>query len=90
MVHAEVSEERKRLRGALLAYCERDTLAMGRLLEVLYEHTLERSGRTVSSESILPSVTGSTYWIRRHLDPGVHGPASMIFQDLPKNASSLP
>jgi CRISPR/Cas system-associated exonuclease Cas4 (RecB family) len=36
MVHAEVgSEERKRLRDALLAYCKQDTLAMVRLLEVL-------------------------------------------------------
>jgi predicted RecB family nuclease len=36
MVHAEVgSEERKRLRDALLAYCKQDTLAMARLLEVL-------------------------------------------------------
>jgi hypothetical protein len=29
------SEERKRLRDALLAYCKQDTLAMVRLLEVL-------------------------------------------------------
>jgi hypothetical protein len=36
MVHAEVgSEERKRLKGALLAYCKQNTLAMARLLEVL-------------------------------------------------------
>ena len=36
MVHAEAgSEERKRLRDALLAYCKQDTLAMLRLLEVL-------------------------------------------------------
>ena len=43
MVHAEVeSEERKRLRDALLAYCRQDTLAMAKLLEVLYEHTCDR------------------------------------------------
>jgi predicted RecB family nuclease len=36
MVHAEAgSEERRKLREALLAYCEQDTLAMVRLLEVL-------------------------------------------------------
>jgi CRISPR/Cas system-associated exonuclease Cas4 (RecB family) len=36
MVHAEAgSEERKRLRNALLAYCKQDTQAMVRLLEVL-------------------------------------------------------
>jgi hypothetical protein len=36
MVHAEAgSEERRRLRDALLAYCKQDTLAMVRLLEVL-------------------------------------------------------
>jgi CRISPR/Cas system-associated exonuclease Cas4 (RecB family) len=36
MLLAEVgSEERKRLKGALLAYCKQDTLAMVRLLEVL-------------------------------------------------------
>jgi len=36
MGHAEVgSEERKRLRDALLAYCKQDTLAMVRLLEAL-------------------------------------------------------
>jgi hypothetical protein len=36
MVQAEVgSEERKRLKDALLAYCKQDTLAMARLLEVL-------------------------------------------------------
>jgi hypothetical protein len=43
MLHAEVgSEERKRLRGALLAYCKQDTLAMAKVLEVLYEHTRDR------------------------------------------------
>jgi hypothetical protein len=43
MVHAEVgSEERRRLREALLAYCRQDTLAMAKLLEVLYEHTRDR------------------------------------------------
>jgi hypothetical protein len=31
------SDERKRLKGALLAYCKQDTLAMVRLLEVLRE-----------------------------------------------------
>jgi hypothetical protein len=42
-LHAEVgSEERKRLRGALLAYCKQDTLAMAKVLEVLYEHTRDR------------------------------------------------
>jgi hypothetical protein len=36
MLHAEErSEERKRLKDALLAYCKQDTLAMVRLLEVL-------------------------------------------------------
>jgi hypothetical protein len=36
MVHAEVgSEERKRLKDTLHAYCKQDTLAMTRLLEVL-------------------------------------------------------
>jgi hypothetical protein len=36
MVHAEVgSEERKKLKDALLAYCKQDTLALVRLLEVL-------------------------------------------------------
>jgi predicted RecB family nuclease len=36
MVHAEAgSEERKRLRDALLAYCKQDTLAMAKLLEAL-------------------------------------------------------
>jgi len=36
MLHAEAgSEERKRLRDALLAYCKQDTLAMVRMLEVL-------------------------------------------------------
>ena len=40
MVHAEPgSEERKRLRDALLAYCKQDTLAMAKLLGVLYEHS---------------------------------------------------
>jgi hypothetical protein len=39
MIHAEMgSEERKRLRGALRAYCKQDTLAMAKLLEALYEH----------------------------------------------------
>jgi hypothetical protein len=36
------SEERKRLRNALLAYCKQDTLAMVRLLEVSYEHARDR------------------------------------------------
>ena len=35
MLHTEVASERQRLREALLAYCEQDTLAMVRLLEVL-------------------------------------------------------
>ena len=36
MFHVEVgSEERKRLKEALPAYCKQDTLAMVRLLEVL-------------------------------------------------------
>jgi hypothetical protein len=40
MVHAEVgSEERKSLRCALLAYCKQGTLAMAKVVEVLYEHT---------------------------------------------------
>jgi predicted RecB family nuclease len=40
MVRAEVaSEERRRLRDALLAYCRQDTLAMVKLLEVLYKHS---------------------------------------------------
>jgi len=43
MVHAEAgSEERKRLREVLLAYCRQDTLAMAKLLEALYEHTRDR------------------------------------------------
>jgi hypothetical protein len=43
IVHAEVgSEERRWLREALLAYCRQDTLAMARVLEVLYEHTRDR------------------------------------------------
>jgi hypothetical protein len=43
MVHAEVeSEERRKLREALLAYCRQDTLAMAKLLDVLYEHTRDR------------------------------------------------
>ena len=43
MLHAEVgSEERKRLRDALRAYCKQDTLAMVRLLEVLSEHARDR------------------------------------------------
>jgi len=43
MLHAEVgSEESKRLRDALLACCKQDTLAMAKLLEVLYEHTDDR------------------------------------------------
>jgi hypothetical protein len=42
-VHAEVgSEERRRLRDALLAYCKQDTLGMAKLPEVLYEHTRDR------------------------------------------------
>jgi len=36
------SEERKRLRDALLAYCKQDTLAMAKLLEVLCEHTRDQ------------------------------------------------
>ena len=36
MIRADAeSEERKRLKDALLAYCKQDTLAMVRLLEVL-------------------------------------------------------
>ena len=43
MVQEEVgTEERRRLREALLAYCRQDTLAMAKLLEVLYEHTRDR------------------------------------------------
>jgi hypothetical protein len=43
MVHAEMGrEERRRLRDALLAYCKQDTLAMAKLLEVLYEDTRDR------------------------------------------------
>jgi CRISPR/Cas system-associated exonuclease Cas4 (RecB family) len=43
MIHAEAgSEERKKLRDALVAYCKQDTLAMLRLLEVLYGHTRDR------------------------------------------------
>jgi hypothetical protein len=43
MVHAEAgSEERGRLRDALLAYCKQDTLAVAKLPEVLYEHTRDR------------------------------------------------
>jgi len=43
MVHAEVgSEERRRLREALLAYCRQDTLAMSKLLGFLYEYTRDR------------------------------------------------
>ena len=43
MVHAEAgSEERKRLKDALRAYCKQDTLAMAKVLEVLYEHTRDR------------------------------------------------
>jgi hypothetical protein len=40
MVRAEGgSDERRKLRGDLLAYCKQDTLAMVRLLEVLYRHS---------------------------------------------------
>ena len=40
MLHAELgSEERRRLRHALLAYCKQDTLAMVRLLEVLCQQS---------------------------------------------------
>ena len=40
MIHEEAgSKKKKRLRDALLAYCKQDTLAMVRLLEVLYERT---------------------------------------------------
>ena len=36
MVHAEPgSDERRRLKDALLAYCKHDTLAIAKLLEVL-------------------------------------------------------
>ena len=42
-VHAEQrSEERKRLKKALLAYRKQDTLTIVRLLKVLYEHTRDR------------------------------------------------
>jgi hypothetical protein len=56
MVHAEAgSEERKRLRDALLAYCKQDTLAMAKLLEVHYEHIRDRRGRIASvNPSCLP------------------------------------
>ena len=40
MLQSEVgTEERARLRNALLAYCKQDTLAMVKLLEVLYQHS---------------------------------------------------
>ena len=40
MVHAEEgSQERVKLRADLLAYCRQDTLAMVKLLEVLYKHS---------------------------------------------------
>jgi hypothetical protein len=40
MLHAEPgSEERRRLRDALLAYCKQDTLAMVKLLEVLCQQS---------------------------------------------------
>jgi hypothetical protein len=40
MKHPEVgSEERKRLKDSLLAYCKQDTLAMVKLLEVLHKHS---------------------------------------------------
>jgi hypothetical protein len=43
MVHAEPgSEQRRRLRDAVLAYCKQDTLAMAKLLEVLYGYTRDR------------------------------------------------
>jgi len=43
MLNAEAGiEERRRLREALLAYCRQDTLAMAKLLEVLYEHARDR------------------------------------------------
>jgi len=52
MVHAEVgSEERKKHRDDLLAYCKQDTLAMVRLLEVLFEQTFDRSGGAASTNS---------------------------------------
>ena len=35
-------------KDALLAYCKQATLAMVRLLEVLYEQTLDRSGRAAN------------------------------------------
>jgi predicted RecB family nuclease len=56
MVHAEAgSDERKKHRDDLLAYCKQGTLAMAKLLEVLYEHTHHRSGRAVNmNPSCLP------------------------------------
>jgi len=40
MVRAEAgSAERRRLTDALMAYCKQDTLAMVKLLEVLYNHS---------------------------------------------------
>jgi hypothetical protein len=43
MLHAEVgSEDRSQLRDALLAYCKQGTLAVAKLLEVLYEHTRDQ------------------------------------------------
>ena len=43
MLHAQAGgEERKKLRSDLLAYCKQDTLAMAKLLGVLYEHTRDR------------------------------------------------
>jgi hypothetical protein len=43
MLYAETgSEERKRLRGALLAYCKQDTLAMARLIKTLCEHAVNK------------------------------------------------
>ena len=43
MVHVKAgTEERKRLRDALLAHCKQDTLAMAKLVEVFYEHARDR------------------------------------------------
>lgn len=52
MVHAEAgSEERKKHRDDLLAYCEQDTLAMVRLLKSCTGQTLDRSGRAANMNS---------------------------------------
>jgi hypothetical protein len=40
MIHGQIDEaEKRQLRTALLAYCRQDTLAMVKLLEVLYRHS---------------------------------------------------